>query len=290
MRYRLDHLGLATKDLEHTRRIYQRMGFNLSPLSVHSGPAKDGTGITPWGSGNHLAMLQDSYFELLGLVDETLPSNVKNMVAKYQGLHVLALRCESAQETYEVLRAANVPARAPIVLERDAYFGFECQETRRVQFRNIYLDESSFPEARYIFIEHRNPEIMWQPHLMRHPNGAQTIAGAYLAIDDFDAAAKRLAPIFGQPEACSIGWVFTLVDSKLWLSTPERLQALSPVFTKNTTYPLAAAAIQVESLAALRQLLSDEGIDFSIGKSVDGERQCIWVGAEAADHGLIQFI
>jgi catechol 2,3-dioxygenase-like lactoylglutathione lyase family enzyme len=290
MKRRLDHLGLATRDLERSRRVYERMGFTLSPRSVHSGSADLNGAITPWGSGNHLAMLQDGYFELLGLVDETLPSNVKRMVEKYEGLHVLALRCASAEQTYAELRTAGVSARAPMNLERDALFGLDGEQTRRARFRNIYLDEAIFPEARYILIEHRTPEVMWQPHLMQHPNGAQALAGAYLVVDDLGEAAQRFGPVFGKPAACAAGLEFDAERGKLWVCTQDRLCALSPVLAHTTVHPFAAAAIRVASLDALRSVLKQGGIRFVNDRTMNGDQECVWIGAEDGDHGVIQFV
>ena len=290
MKLRLDHIGLATRDLERSRQIYERMGFTLSPRSMHSGSTGLNDAIKPWGSGNHLAMLQDGYFELLGLVDEALPSNVKNMVKKYEGLHVLALRCASAEQTYADLMAAGVSAREPMSLEREALFGPDGDETRRAQFRNIYLDETVFTEARFILIEHRTPEVMWQPHLMQHPNGARSLAGAYLVVDDLGEAAKRYSPVFGEPLTCAAGLEFDAIRGKLWVCTQARLRALSPVLTRATVHPFAAAAIRVESLDALRSVLTLGGIRFANAKTMNGDEECVWVGAEDADHGAIQFV
>src|SRR3954471_3554535 len=120
---RLDHLGHAVRDLERARAAYARLGFVLSPRSMHAGSVTPGGPVVPWGSGNHCAMFEHGYFELLGLVDETLPSNVKQMVQRHEGLHIVALACNSADQTFSALQVAGIAARAPITLERDAVFG-----------------------------------------------------------------------------------------------------------------------------------------------------------------------
>lgn len=290
MDYRLDHVGLATRDLEGSRQVYERMGFTLSPRSVHSGSADLKGSVVPWGSGNHLAMLQEGYFELLGLVDETLPSNVKHMIAKYEGMHVLALRCGAAEQTYEDLNTAGVRVHEPMNLERDVLFGPEGKETRRVRFRNIYLKETTYPEARIILIEHRTPELMWQPHLMTHPNGAQSLAGAYLVTENLEEAATRFRPLFGKPVPCATGLTFELESGRLWVCTEDRLRAVSPVLEHGPVHPFAAVAIRVASLCALKSLLTRAGFQFVTAKTVDGQNDCVWIGADQGDHGVIQFI
>jgi len=56
----LDHVGVAIKDLERGRAIYQRLGFRLTARSIHSGSREPGGPVEPWGSGNHCAMFVPS--------------------------------------------------------------------------------------------------------------------------------------------------------------------------------------------------------------------------------------
>ena len=69
----LDHVGVAVNDLDVGREVYERLGFTLTPRSIHSGSKTPGGPVEPWGSGNHCAMFRDGYLELIGLTDPDLP-------------------------------------------------------------------------------------------------------------------------------------------------------------------------------------------------------------------------
>jgi len=287
---RLDHLGLATTHLASARRAYERLGFTLSARSMHAGSTTPGGPVVPWGSGNHCAMFEDGYFELLGLVDPDLPSNVKQMVARYEGLHIVALECASADATYRQAVAAGVAAREPITLERDAPFGVDGSESRRAGFRNVYLDPAVFPEARFILIEHRTPDVLWQPHLLQHANGALGLARVYLMSSDVADTLRRFEPLFGRPEQVQGSCRFRLARGELWVSPQEALRAMAPVLRDETIHPVAAACIRVQSLARLADFLAGNGVPFAHGTSPGSGQPCMWVGSRDAGHAILQFI
>ena len=109
----LDHVGLAVKYLATAKNAYQKLGFNLTALSMHAGANDTDGKIVPWGSGNHCAMFAQGYFEIIGLMDAALPSNVKKMVERYEGLHIVAMRCSRAEDAYPALIHAGVPPSSP---------------------------------------------------------------------------------------------------------------------------------------------------------------------------------
>lgn len=268
---KLDHVGIGVKDLERGRAAYERLGFRLTARSMHSGSPSAGAPIVPWGSGNHCAMLGTGYIEVLGLTDPTRYSSVKDMVARYEGLHIVALGCEDADATYQALRNAGVPVEAPRALERDASFGPDDQAVRRARFRNIYLDRSRYPEARFLYIEHLTRDVLWQPHLLDHPNGALALERVYFCSEDvaalctkigsaLGARPERLAPGHGMVSlACGSVHVFDAAQWAARCGTPAA-----------EGYPAAVGfGVRVKSLAATRELLVQRGV------SID-ERDGIW--------------
>ena len=62
-----------------------------------------------------------------------------------------------------------------------------------MRFRNIFSRDADCPEARYIVIEHQTPELLWQPELMQHENGAYGLEEAWLVADDAGVAQRAQA-------------------------------------------------------------------------------------------------
>ena len=195
LRLELDHVGVAVPDLEAGRAAYARLGFRLTPRSLHSGSLTAGGPVQPWGSGNHCAMFEWGYLEVIGLTDPALPSSVKDLVARHTGLHILAIGCADAKRTHDALVAAGAPVEGIRALERDAAYGEAGDEVRRARFRNLYVDRKAYPEARILFIEHDTPDVLWQPHLLAHPNGVVGLEAVTFAADDPAPLAERLAAL-----------------------------------------------------------------------------------------------
>ena len=123
MKRELDHCGVAVKSLDRGRDAYARLGFQLTARSFHSGSRTKGGPVEPWGSGNHCAMFRDGYLEIIGLTDASMYSTVKDMVATYEGLHIVAIGSGEADAAYAEFQEAGAPVEAPRALERDAADG-----------------------------------------------------------------------------------------------------------------------------------------------------------------------
>lgn len=285
--FALDHVGMAVRDLEQARITYERLGFTLSPRSMHSGSLESGGPVVPWGSGNHCAMFKQGYLEVLGLVEPDKPSNVKRMLDVYDGLHIVAVGCPSAEKAFSDLSAKGVAVGAPISLERDAAFGSVQKSIRRARFKNLYPDSEAFPEARFILIEHLTKEVLWQPHLLVHPNGAEALASIYFCVPNIAEAGRRFGSLFGAPERSSIGQ-FALSSGSLWLLTEDDIRKRVPVLSDQQVRRVAAAGIAVSSLERLKGLFDSNGVVYVEAPSLDSPTS-IWVGPGEACNAALAF-
>ena len=286
MKRELDHVGVAVKSLDRGRDAFSRLGFQLTARSFHSGSASAGAPVTPWGSGNHCAMFRQGYLEIIGLTDPTMYSSVKDMVARYEGLHIVAVGCGDADAAYAEFQKAGAPVEAPRALERDAAFGPGDRETRRARFRNIYVDQQKFTEGRFIFIEHLTRDVLWQPHLLTHPNGALGIDAAYFVVADPEATARKFAPIFSERIERFPGAVkLTLDRGAMWLTEESAWRERVPGgFVPPVPSP-AGFGIRVESIDATRKFLESSGVQVHAGMSSSQ----LWVAPEDACGAAIQF-
>ena len=290
MKRELDHVGVAVASLDRGRDAFARLGFQLTARSHHSGSRTAGAQVEPWGSGNHCAMFRDGYLEIIGLTDPAMYSSVKDMVARYEGLHIVAVGCADADAAHAQLRAAGVPVEAPRALERDAAFGPGEGETRRAKFRNIYVDRQAFGEGRFLFIEHVTREVLWQPRLLAHPNGALAIDAVYLVVADPEATARNFTPLFGERIERFAGVVKLALDrGALWLTTEAAWRSrVAGGFVPPVPAP-AGFGVSVESLAATRAFLESKGVVVHAGMQGGGPAS-LWVAPEDACGAAIQFL
>ncbi len=286
MKRELDHCGVAVSDLDRGRDAFQRLGFRLTARSFHSGARTAGGPVEPWGSGNHCAMFREGYLEIIGLTDASMYSSVKPMVARYEGLHIVAIGCGDADATFAEFQQQGAPVEAPRALERDASFGPDDSQTRRAKFRNMYVDRDKVTEGRFIFIEHVTRDVLWQPHLLDHPNGAIALDAIYFVVADPQATAKKFAPLFSDRiEHFPGGAKMSLDRGTLWLAEEKAWRERVPgSFVPPVPSP-AGFGVRVASIDATRRLLEKNGVTVHAGMNASQ----FWVAPEDACGAAIQF-
>jgi len=282
----LDHVGVAIRDLDAGERAFGRLGFNLTQRSFHRGSRVPGAPIEEWGSGNHCAMLQRGYLEIIGLTDPARFSSVKPMLDMYQGTHIVAFEPRSIHHVHRALTARNLPVDDIRELERMAAYGPDGRERRRVAFRNMYWTRSHFTEARLQFTEHLTREVMWQPHLLEHPNGAVGLSGLFLCAPDASGLASKLAPMLGiEPQPTRDGeFDLGLASSWVKILTPAAWSAWAPGMAPPPLPAPVGLAVQVKSLAETRSYLAQRGIGLH-----DGPERGVWVEPKDAGNTVVYF-
>ena len=107
----LDHLGTAVEDLDAGRLAFEKLGFRMTPRSQHRGAAVPGGTVELFGQGNHCAMLERGYLEVLGIFDRTLPTPAQQYLDRYEGLHIVGLQPGSIDRLRELARSSAALAR-----------------------------------------------------------------------------------------------------------------------------------------------------------------------------------
>lgn len=182
-RARLDHAGVIVRDLAAASRVWESLGFQLSPLSRQGGALPGRTDTGPWATANRCAIFRQGYLELIGIVDPTAHNPWDRFLRRLEGMHILALRVNSADACASALALDESLAQdfnPPVQRER----ALDVDSTQRtMRFRNIFSRDERCPEARLILIEHQTPGYLWQPRYLDHPNGAEALAGVQLCCD-----------------------------------------------------------------------------------------------------------
>ena len=284
---KLDHTGVAVRDLDAGQAAYARLGFTLTPRGFHSGAVVPGGPVEPWGSGNHCAMFEDGYLEIIGIVDPDLHSTTKALLDRYEGAHIVAFGSGEADAAYGALSARFDGVRAPMRLERPAAFGPNDEEIRLAAFRNINLEPGACPEAKFIFIEHLTRDVLWQPHLMTHANTAIGLAEIGLCVSNVDAASERLGRLLDlTPKDAMPGVVqFTLRRGKVYVMNKAGMQSWTPGVAPPCLPYVATIGFAVRDLDAARKHLADNSVSYT-----EHPYPAIWVGPQFTHGPVISFI
>ena len=281
----LDHTGVAVRDLDIGQTTYERLGFTLTPRSFHSGSRTAGGPVEKWGSGNHCAMFEHGYLEIIGITDANLYSSTKEYLDRYEGSHIVAIGSGDADKSYPVLSGRFEGVTPATRLQRDAPFGPNNEETRLAAFRNIHVDWKKFPEAKLIFIDHLTRDVLWQPHLLQHPNGAVALSEVALCVEELDETCGRLSRLFGQaPEEVRPGGnVFHLSRGNVYVITETRLKEWVGITPPAMPY-VAGFGIAVRDLDATREYFASRDVP-----TTDHPYPAFWVAPEHSCGPVVTF-
>lgn len=256
---RLDHIAVVNRELAGLEDAFTRMGFQLTATSRHSGSLTPGGPVEPMGSGNRCAMLKEGYLELLAVVDPKFNyERIDVMLAKHTGMHNMAFGCDDSPAAQAHLNAAGFNVTAPSLLERMAETS---QGPQLVRFRNLRLPLDEMPEGTIIVIKHETPDLLWEPHLLVHPNGAVGLREITLCVADLDEVAPRYGRLLGvKPERQGERATFNLPRGRYVIVSEAELPRAVPGATAPLLPFPAAFTCSVEKLDATAALFKDNGV------------------------------
>ena len=189
-------MGLVGREAAALHGAFERLGFTLTPLSRQSGRLRADGPVEPWGTANRCAMLRQGYIELLAILDPALPANgLDRFLARYAGMHILALGIADEAANLERLPRAGIPIPGVLHLER----AVDDADPQGPQARFARLPLPDAPEGRLQLIRHLTPEAIWQDRFMQHANRAVALEAAVLAVAEPAETASRLSRLAGRP-------------------------------------------------------------------------------------------
>ena len=278
----LDHIGIAVPDLAAAAATYERLGFHLTPLQQQAGPLRPDGPVVFWGSANRCAMLEEGYIEIIGIVDRTLYDNeLGRFLARYHGIHIMALGVGDAETQLTRLREAGLAAPGVRPMQRKVATP---SGEALVRFKRVPLADA--PEGRIQLIEHLTPELMWQPHLLAHPNRAVALTETVLCVADVAAAADRFRRLAGVvPLRLGAAHIFAFASGRLVLCDPASLGDFMTEPTPPTLPWFAGFSVATDDgNAAVRRILRRNAVPH------DEHGAVVVVPAEAACGAACRFL
>jgi Glyoxalase-like domain len=255
-----DHFVIATRDAQVAGEQYERLGFHVLPLQRH----------IEIGSCNRLFQLEQSYVELLGDVDKSLPLLRDRMMPRFlcgEGLALTSLNSDNLERDRELLQGQGFRPD-PIINARRAIrlpSGMS-DETDSRCFYNWY-DEH--PYMTLFLSKHYKPHTIWIPQYMAHPNTTVRVTGQTFLISSPKHVIPYLrAMLHAEPSSISTARV------EFHTSREESLEIISPQLLNERYGELAWALCpapsgygtslryRVHDLHACRRVLSASGVRF----------------------------
>jgi hypothetical protein len=262
----LDHLGVAARDLAPMCAAYERLGFTLSPIAQQSGRRRPDLPVEKYGSGNRCAFLKHGYIELIAILDPALfDNNLNAFLARYAGIHILALAMLDEEANLTRLREAGIDIPGVAYLERPVEAGGPIARFARLPFPDP-------PEGRVQLIRHLTPELVWQDRWMDHANRAEVLEAAILCAENPADTAARLSRLAGLPlepdpaggfllrlpgAARAAGPKAPALETRVRVLTPEALASVLPGVTPPASPCMAGMMVRTaDGAASARRILA----------------------------------
>ncbi len=191
----LDHVVVATRDLDAAGAAWRKLGFTLSPRGTHSPHI---------GSANYTIVFGDDYIELLGVLTETPHNRLTTaFLRQREGIERAAFTTDDADAGLAELTARGIGGSGPLAFARPVELpGGGATEAR---FNTFNWPAEDAPAGLRIFAcQHLTPDAVWIPALRRHANGATRLAAVEIVAADPRAAATHLSRLIDRPVA-SVG-------------------------------------------------------------------------------------
>lgn len=226
-----DHVAWLVNDMDAASVVFERLGFILTPYSIHGNrDPKTGDRI-PQGTANRLTMLRTGYIELLceaGDVTAPVVEDLRARLARYEGVQLMVFTEADAEVAYKRISDNGISVQPMVQLRRDVEAA-DGSETE-VQFSVIRAAFDAIPEGRIQVITHHTPDHMWQDRYISYANGITGLVGATVCVEDPNASAKNFEKIAGRTATVVNSDEVHLICDRggMRLVTPKRLSEIAP--------------------------------------------------------------
>jgi len=270
------------RDIHAMVATFRGLGFTVSTPAPLTQPGPDGNPV-PLGQLSAHVIFPDTYIELTAVEEPGSGNHLDTWLAKHEGLHILALRAENAEQSWDEMAAFGVVMPPIRHASRDVDAG---GVVGTADFKWFQIPESITREGFVCVVEHQTPELVFIPGMTNHTNGATGLRGVGAIVKDLDEAVSRYERLPGaNVRPFMFGRFIILKNQRFVTMTPVGMGSLCPGAKLPPPPCFGAFAIRVKSIDATRAYLTEKGVPFQVA----GEKS-IWLKPEQACGAVLLFV
>ena len=214
----IDHVVITVADLEHTKTLWESLGFTVTPRAVH-----------PFGTANCLIQLQGNFIEFVEIDDPSRIEETTNSFFSFaahnrdwlqqrgEGLSMLVLTSQDRDTDQQEWKAEGLRTYEPFNFERMARQ--PDGSDKRVAFRLAFTGLPTLDGLGFFVCEQETPDVFWKPQYQSHANGAQLISAITVEANE-PAGAQDFLQRMGRGTATDTG--VALADDRIEITSGPR--------------------------------------------------------------------
>jgi hypothetical protein len=253
----LDHVGYFVADLAAAGTQFERLGFRVSLTNVQTNADAKGE-LKPSGTSNRLAKLKFGFLEILAATHDTpLADQFKTALARYSGLHLIALSHDDLAAQRARLSEAGFAMQEVVELKRRDR---TLPGSPEVHFSVLRPQPGVMAEGRVQWVTPHTPDTVWRPDTITTENGAEGLTDMLLCVDDPAGTAARYGRYVGRAPVMR-GGMHAIALDRGGLVFADAVQAakILPDLRPPSLPFMAGQALRAD-LALTRAVLAKNGI------------------------------
>jgi Glyoxalase-like domain len=253
----LDHVGYFVADLDAAGSQLGRLGFRVSLTNVQTNADANGE-LKPSGTSNRLAKLKFGFLEILAATHDTpLAEQFKTALARYSGLHLIALSHDDLPAQRARLVEAGFAMQDVVELKRRDR---TLPGAPEVHFSVLRPQPGAMAEGRVQWVTPHTPDTVWRPDTITTENGAEGLTDMLLCVDDPAGVAARYGRYVGRAPVMRGGLHAIALDrGGLVFADAVQVAKILPDLRVPSLPFMAGQALRAD-LALTRAVLAKNGI------------------------------
>lgn len=224
----LDHVGVVGPSIIALRSSWSARGFSVTePEELMALDAATGRRVSLGQHSCHI-IFERGYIELTA-VDPVTPTHhlhpwIGDPSSRGEvSLSIIAMGSDDIDAVHARLSEARLPVGAIAQASRPIHYGARRGDAL---FRWFMLGATTTPEALVCVVRNERPELIFQPEVQRHPNGARALESVIICSQDPAATAARYAGYSGATAVAAGAGLFRcpLRDGVIWVGTAAAVQ------------------------------------------------------------------
>ena len=256
----IDHIGIASRDLDALALKYQALGFTLTPRAYHQDHMGTSNRLVQFAGRNFIELLEVDRPQTMQL---SRPGFMgfghfnHEFLKRREGLSLIVLKTDDTAADLAAWKARGLDVYEQFNFEREAILPDASVQTVRFELGFV-----THPEIDVLFYvcDNKAEEHFWKPEFQVHANGAEELEAIVLASTEPAKHAEILSALFdGDVAEIDGGVSVSFAEHRIDVVVPEALKDEGCILDASYACQAAGQRIRASKLMGQVTLSSQAG-------------------------------